>query len=148
MNMKKIILTAAIAMFAFGVTFAQKRGKDGIGRNQKLTVEQRAQKTTDELDKKVVLTADQKTKVYQIELNKYNKAKDLMAKNSDRKENMAQMRELNKASKKELQELLTSDQKTKFKDLKSKKDEKPMHKGKKEKMKDKTPLISKPAEQN
>ena len=146
--MKKIILTAVIATFALGVTFAQKKNRDEAGRNQKLTVEQRAQKTTDELDKKVTLSADQKTKVYQVELNKFTKAKDLMEKSSDRKENMTQMQELNKTSKKELQQLLTSEQKIKFKDLRSKRDEKSMRKGRKGKMDDKTPLVSKPIEQN
>lgn len=143
--MKKIILTAAIALLGLGTTFAQTANTNNHHKKGTQTVEQRAQKATDQLDKRVILTADQKTKVYQIELNKFNKAKDMMAKNTDKKANKSEREELNKTSKKEVEALLTIEQKKNFKDWKAE-----QHKGemKKHQKNQSAPLVSKPASQN
>ncbi len=144
--MKKIILTAVIAFLGLGATFAQttstSRQKKG-----KYTVEQRAQKATDELDQKVALTADQKTKVYQIELNKFNKAKDMMSKSTDKKADKSQFKEMNEASKKELHTVLTTEQKAKLKDWKTENKDK-MARHNKHQKDQSAPLVSKPASQN
>ena len=117
--MKKIMFTVVIAILGIGATFAQTPTNPKSQKNAKYTAEQRAQKATDELNNKVMLTADQKTKVYQLELSKYNKSKDLMTQNLDKEAKKSQLREINKASNKEMYGVLTSDQQAKLKEMKN-----------------------------
>lgn len=69
--MKKLILSAILLISMGTVAMAQNNDK----KVQK-TPEERAQKATDMLDKKLSLTADQKSKIYALNLEDMKKAKD------------------------------------------------------------------------
>lgn len=146
--MKKLILTATLAIMGLGAVFAQSKDTNNQLKKGKYTVEQRAQKATDELDKKVMLTADQKTKVYQLELSKFNKSKDLMSQNIDKEAKKSQYKEMNKASKKELYGILTNDQQTKLKEIKAAKQSKMEGKHKRHNKDKSTPMVSNPPAQD
>ena len=76
--MKKLILLFAV-LLAANSTFAQDEAKKGKGKG-KLPVEQRAQRSVDKLDKAVTLTAEQKTKVYDLSLTRATKHDEIKAK--------------------------------------------------------------------
>ncbi|HMI01184.1 MAG TPA: hypothetical protein VK541_01805 [Pedobacter sp.] len=70
--MRKLIFTAILFISMGTMAFAQ---QDSTKRARK-TPEERAQLFTDGLDKKLSLTAEQKTKIYAINLDGIKKAKD------------------------------------------------------------------------
>ncbi|MGY3052323.1 protein CpxP [Pedobacter sp. UYEF25] len=146
--MKNIMLTAVLAMVGFGGAFAQTSIDNKSPKSAKYTIEQRAQKATDELDKKLMLTPDQKAKIYQVELSKLNKSKDLMTQNLDKEVKKSQLKEMNKASKKAMYGVLTSDQQKKLKEIKSERKEKMAGKHKRGIKNKSTPLVSNPSAQN
>lgn len=141
--MKKIMLIAALAVMGLGTVSAQTIN-NSHPRKAKYTPEQRAQKATDKLDHELMLTADQKTKVYQLELNKFNKSKDLMSQNLDKEARKTQFKEMDKASKKELYDVFTNDQKAKLKEMKAEKKGKMEGRNKKNKMSHSAPMVSNP----
>ncbi|MET4080150.1 protein CpxP [Pedobacter sp. UYP30] len=145
--MKKLMLTAALTIMGLGAVFAQTTTNTKLQKKAKYTAEQRAQKATDKLDKKVMLTADQKTKVYQLELSKFNKSKDLTAQNLDKEAKKSQFKKMDKASNKELYGVLTSDQQTKLKEMKTERKDKMAGKHKKGNKDHSAPMVSNPPAQ-
>ncbi|MBC7417187.1 MAG: hypothetical protein H7325_03425 [Pedobacter sp.] len=145
--MKKIMFTVVIVMMGIGATFAQTSTNPKSSKKAKYTAEQRAQKATDELNKKVMLTADQKTKVYQLELSKFNKSKELMTQNLDKEAKRSQFREINKASSKEMYGVLTSDQQAKLKAMRNGKKERMAGKHKRSSRNQASPVVSDPPSQ-
>ena len=149
--MKKLILTIAIAVMGFTAVFAQdstKRVRREI--MPKLTAEQRAEKATGMMDKKLSLTSDQKKKVYAIELDRAKKmdayrSEDRSAMKGKMKERKADMDK----SKADLEGVLNTDQKTKLDAFRSEAKEKTgkmrkcMGKGRS----DKAPVVSNPPTQ-
>ena len=121
--MKKILLTLAIVAAGFTATYAQHPDKP------KFTPEQKAQKSTEHLQKELALTADQKQKVYAIELDKFKQTEAWHKKDHDAKK---AMHDQHKAFKDEtdtkLSKVLNADQKKKLDALHAeKKDKKGSH---------------------
>lgn len=125
--MKKIFLTFAIALMGFTATYAQQSKK------QQLTPEQRAEKSTAKLEKELSLTADQKQKVYAIELNKFKQNQEWHQKakaERDQKKDMA-MKGM-KENREQLNKVLTAEQQSKLETIhKEKKGSRHGMKGKK-----------------
>ncbi|WP_145854327.1 hypothetical protein [Pedobacter suwonensis] len=113
--MKKAILTVAIAVMGLTATFAQDTTKHARRAMPKMTAEQRAEKVTSRLEKQLNLTADQKSKIYAIELEN---AKKLEAwRSADKGDMKGKMKERKAAmdeQKSKIDAVLTADQKTKM----------------------------------
>jgi len=126
--MKKLFLTLAIAVIGFTASYAQSTAKE------KLTPAQKAEKTTAKLQKELALTADQKQKIYAIELDKATKSEEWHKKAKETKKAMKDQHEAAKdASDAQIEKVLNADQKKKLTALKAEKKEK--SKDKKEKHK-------------
>lgn len=127
--MKRIVLTLAIALIGLTSSYAQTAGK------QKMTAEQKAEKSTAKLEKTLTLNADQKQKVYAIELDKYKQSEAWHKESSaDRKANKDQHIASKKETDTKIDQVLTPDQKKKLEDLRTAKkarmqDKKDHHKG-------------------
>ncbi|WP_133248498.1 hypothetical protein [Pedobacter yonginense] len=148
--MKKAILTIAIAVMGFTAAFAQDTTKRARREMPKMTAEQRAEKATAGMEKRLGLTADQKTKVYQVELDRAKKMDAMRTGNpADMKSKRGEMKASMDKAKADLDNILTAEQKTKMETLRAEqrekmKDRKPgMGRGKK----DKTPVVSNPPSQ-
>ncbi|WP_208646835.1 hypothetical protein [Pedobacter jejuensis] len=148
--MKKLILTMAIAVMGFTAAFAQDSTKRARRPMANLTAEQRAEKATGMMDKKLSLTADQKQKVYAIELDRAKKAdafrtEDRAAMKGKMKDRKAEMEK----SKAELDNILTAEQKTKLDAFRAEAKEKggQMRKGMGRGKRDKAPVVSNPPAQ-
>jgi len=129
--MKKAILTIAIAVMGFTAVFAQDTTRKARREMPKLTAEQRAEKATAGMEKRLGLTADQKTKVYQIELDRAKKMDAMRTGNpADMKAKRGEMKASMDKTKADLDNILTPEQKTKMEALRSEA---------KEKMKDRKP---------
>lgn len=148
--MKKAILTIAIAVMGLTAAFAQdttKRAKRAI---PKMTAEQRAEKVTSRLETQLSLTADQKTKIYAIELEN---AKKMEAwRSSDHGDMKGKMKERKVAldeQKAKIDGILTAEQKTKMDAFRAEAKEKgeKMRKGMGRGKKDKAPVVSNPPAQ-
>jgi len=112
--MKKIMLTLAIAVTAFTASYAQK------GDKVKATPEQRAERTTAQLQTKLGLTEAQKEKVYKIEVEKQKKQEAWSQKQREEMKDKMQARKADmKESEEKLQKVLTDDQKAKYEALKT-----------------------------
>ena len=112
--MKRIVLTLAIAFIGLTASYAQTQGK------QKMTPEQKAEKSTAKLEKELSLTADQKQKIYTVELDKYKKNEELHKQTSaDRKAKKDQHVASKKETDAKIDKVLTSDQKKKLEDLRT-----------------------------
>jgi len=129
--MKKLLVVFAL-VFAVSSINAQENGKgkkEGKGRP---TPEQRAQKSVDNLDKTVTLTAEQKPKVYDLALARAKKVDVIREANKGKKtpEEKEAMKKEIKAAHKEYRDgvklILTQEQKDK---LKAKAKEKRAEKG-------------------
>ena len=145
--MKKVILTIAIAVMGFTAVFAQDSTKRKLDM-QKYTPEQRAERSTAMLDKKLSLTADQKTKIYQISLDRAKKMQEMYVAGKDGgKGKGKQMKADMDASNTQIEMVLTPEQKTKYDDMKQQMKGK-MRDGGKGKMdkgqKDMKPVVSNP----
>ncbi|MES2458326.1 MAG: hypothetical protein V4594_22400 [Bacteroidota bacterium] len=68
--MKRIILTIFLCAGLFSASFAQKKEAKA-----KKTPQEKAQQATDELNKKLSLTPEQKSKIYAINLTGFSKTK-------------------------------------------------------------------------
>jgi protein CpxP len=149
--MKKLILTMAIAAMGFTATFAQDTTKRVRKQMPKLTIEQRAEKATASIDKKLNFTADQKAKFYQLQLDRAKKFEALKtADDAKKKDRFKTFKAESEAYNKEVDAILTPEQKTKFEAMKAEmknkfKDGK--HGGMRRGGKDKAPLISNPPKQ-
>lgn len=122
--MKKLFLTLAIAVMGLTASYAQT-----AAHKDKATPAQKAEKSTEKLQKELSLTADQKKKVYAVELDKFQKAETLHKSSHEAK---AAHKEKQKAIKKEteakLDNILNAEQKKKLNAIhaekKAKKDKK------------------------
>lgn len=108
--MKKLFLTLAIAVMGLTASHAQT-----AAHKEKATPAEKAEKSTEKLQKELSLSADQKTKVYAIELDKFQKAETLHKSIHEAK---ADHKEKQKAIKKEteakLDHILNPEQKKKL----------------------------------
>lgn len=145
--MKRAILTVAIAVMGFTAAFAQDTTRKARREMPKMTAEQRAEKATASMEKKLSLTADQKTKVYQVELDRAKKMDALRTGNpADMKAKRGEMKASMDKSKADLDNILTPEQKTKMETIRAEqkekmKDRKPgMGRGRQ----DKAPVVSNP----
>lgn len=112
--MKRIVLTLAIALIGLTSSYAQTAGK------QKMTAEQKAEKSTAKLEKTLTLNADQKQKVYAIELDKYKQSEAWHKESSaDRKAKKDQHIASKKETDTKIDQVLTPDQKKKLEDLRA-----------------------------
>lgn len=148
--MKKLILTMAIAVMGFTAVFAQDSTKRAKRPMANLTVEQRAEKATGMMEKKLNLTAEQKQKVYAIELDRAKKmdafrTEDRAAMKGKMKERKADLEK----SKADLDKILTADQKIKLDAFRAEAKEKggKMRKGMGRGKQDKAPVVSNPPAQ-
>lgn len=148
--MKKAILTVAIAVMGITAAFAQDSTKRVRRVMPKLTAEQRAEKATSRLDQDLKLSADQKTKIYAIELDKAKKMETFRAADREaRKEKMKAGKAEMDAQKAKIDAILTKDQKAKMETLKAERKEKGdrMRKGMGKGKRDKAPVVSNPPAQ-
>lgn len=123
--MKKIILTVALAVTALTASYAQKHDK------VQLTPEQKAEKVTANLKTKLALSDEQKTKVYQIEVDRMKKAEEWKKANHEVMKSKADERKaFMKANDEKLEKILTTDQKKTYEAMRAqKKSEMKDHKG-------------------
>lgn len=118
--MKKLLVLLAM-VFAVGTIGAQEEAKGKKPAKVKLTAEQRAQKSVDNLDKSVTLTPDQKTQVYDLALTRAKKVDAIREANKGKKthEEREAMKKEIKAAHKEyrtaVKAILTQEQKDKLK---------------------------------
>ncbi len=141
----------AIAVMGFTAVFAQDSTKRQRRPMPKLSAEQRAEKSTGMMEKKLNLTADQKQKVYAIELDRAKKmdayrSEDRAAIKGKMKERKADLEK----SRADLDKILTADQKTKLDAFRAEAKEKgdKMRKNGMRRAKDKAPVVSNPPAQN
>lgn len=148
--MKKAILTIAIAVMGFTAAFAQDTTKRVRRQMPKMTAEQRAEKATARLEKELSLTADQKTKIYAVELENAKKVETWRsADQGDMKGKMKERKEAVQAQKAKIDGILTAEQKTKMEAMRSEAREKGdrMRKGMGKGKRDKAPVVSNPPTQ-
>lgn len=148
--MKKAILTIAIAVMGLTGAFAQDTTKRARRAMPKMTAEQRAEKVTAKLEKELSLTADQKTKIYAVELEN---AKKMDAwRSADKGDMKGKMKERKAAideQKAKIDGILTAEQKTKMDAFRAEAKEKgdKMRRGMGRGKKDKAPVVSNPPAQ-
>ncbi|MGY4386580.1 protein CpxP [Pedobacter sp. UYP24] len=120
--MRKLILTAAVFIGMGTMAFAQKAEK------QHKTPEEKAQHATDVLDKKLSLTADQKSKVYALNLAEIKKIKATHVKGE--KKDPAVMKAAFDERDSKINSILNDKQRVTYKAFRDKKQqEKKAHKG-------------------
>lgn len=111
--MKRTMLAFAVAL-TFFVASAQNEHKMPKDKPE-LTPEQRAQKETDRMDKTVGLSAEQKTKVYDLSLEKAKKAATLhekmKAKEDEKEVYRSEMKSIREDYKKNIDAILSPEQK-------------------------------------
>ncbi len=113
--MKKAILTIAIAVMGFTAAFAQDSTRRPRKQMPKLTAEQRAEKTAARLEKELNLTADQKKKIYAVELENAKKMETWRkADQGDRKGKMEERKADLDKQRGKIDGILTAEQKTKM----------------------------------
>jgi len=130
--MKKAILTIAIAVMGFTAAFAQDSTRRPRKQMPKLTAEQRAEKTTARLEKELNLTADQKKKIYAVELENAKKLETWRkADQGDRKGKMEERKADLDKQRGKIDGILTAEQKTKMEAFRAEAREKggKMHRG-------------------
>ena len=149
--MKKAILTIAIAVMGLTAAFAQDTTKRVRRAMPKMTAEQRAEKVTARLEKQLSLTADQKTKIYAIELENAKKMEAWRsADQGDMKGKMKERKAAFDEQKAKIDGILTAEQKTKMDAFRAEAKEKgeKMRKGMGGRgKKDKAPVVSNPPAQ-
>jgi uncharacterized membrane protein len=107
--MRKLILSIVLFVALAGTTFAQKK-----------TVEERATAATEKMEKDLALTADQKTKVYTANLERFKTQDEMRAALPEgEKLTPEQIRPINQKYSKVLKETLTDEQKAKMEEMKA-----------------------------
>ncbi|MFP5079545.1 hypothetical protein [Pedobacter sp. JCM 36344] len=114
--MKKLILSAILFISMGTVAMSQTDNK----KVQK-TPEERAQRSTDMLDKKLSLTADQKTKIYALNLAEMNKMKEKHVKGEKR--DMTAMKAAMEERDTKINNILDKKQRSSYKEWKEKRRE-------------------------
>ena len=103
--MKKLIYTVAFVVIGFTASYAQKPNREN------LTPEQRAEKAATAMQQKLNLSAEQKSKVQQLELERIQKAEDWRKNDQGAmKAKMEERRAYMKASKEKMDAILTPEQ--------------------------------------
>ena len=122
---KAILITACLFSFTTIITAQETASKPGTEKKGRETPEQRAQKQLNEISKELVLTEDQKPKVYTLVLDKVKKVDDLKMKYKSGEDNSVRDKEI-KVVKKEFHEkvkaLLTPEQLEKAKAIQKEKE--------------------------
>ncbi|WP_139377380.1 EMC3/TMCO1 family protein [Daejeonella lutea] len=128
--MKKLMITAALVVTIASLGYSQERPERPRGegdrkarvegqQRQPRTPEQRAQMATDALEKKLGLTAEQKTKVYALNLERAEKMEKTMKSEREfRKDQMEKHKSLMEESDKKLSKILTDEQRKSYEDMK------------------------------
>jgi Spy/CpxP family protein refolding chaperone len=128
--MKKLFFTATLFLGLTTLGFSQE-----IQRRGKLTPEERAQKKTELLSKKLSLSKEQQDKVYAINLQEAKKIKEFRSEASkERTENMDERKAFFKENEDRLEQVLNAEQKKIYEQMK---------KERLEKMKDRNPHFQK-----
>ena len=135
--MKKTVILMVLTLFSISTIYAQSKGKNGQYDPNKLTPEQKADKITEALTKKLILTDEQKPKVREFTLSKINKnieIRQTFKADADKAKRKAAYEAANKAYEGQMKTVLTVAQykkwiaarnKAKAKAKKAKKDGKP-----------------------
>lgn len=108
--MKKLLYTLAFVVTGFTASYAQKTGKENA--RVPIAPEARAERAADAMQKKLNLSADQKSKVKQIELDRIKKSNEW--RETDRaamKNKMEERKTFMKANRDKMDAVLTADQK-------------------------------------
>ena len=107
--MRKAFYTVALVVMGITASYAQRPGKPG---RENQTSEQRAEKAATAMQQKLSLTADQKQKIQQIELDRIKKNEE-WRKNDEgaMKGKMEERKAYNKATQDKIDGVLTADQK-------------------------------------
>lgn len=107
--MKKLLYTLAFVVTGFTASYAQKTGKEN-GRAP-IAPEARAERAADALQKKLNLSADQRSKVKQIELDRIKKSNEWREKDrAAMKNKMEERKTFMKANRDKIDGILTADQ--------------------------------------
>ena len=126
--MRVLIITTAILIGVFTSGYSQTEKK------QKRTAEERANHMTELLEKKLNLTADQRAKVYDLQLNQTKKIEKMRAERSEEmKDRMEKHKEMIADNDKKLEKILNADQIKNYRESKAHQREraKKHHQGKK-----------------
>ncbi|MEJ7692483.1 hypothetical protein [Daejeonella sp.] len=128
--MKKLVITAAFVASLITLGYSQDKPnttrKEGAkterpdgDQRQARTPEQRAQMSTNALEKKLALTADQKTKIYALNLERAEKLeKTMKTDNAERKAQMQRNKALMEDTDKKINQILTSEQQKAYVEMK------------------------------
>jgi hypothetical protein len=120
--MKDFMIAAIAVMALFTSTYTYAQQKAGKPTKEKLTIEQRAQKNVEEIDKIVSLTTDQKAKVKELATVRITKADAIREKykgQADKKEEMQkELMPVRKEFKEGLKSILSKDQLLKLREAK------------------------------
>ncbi len=85
---------------------------------QKKTPEERAERFSGRLSDELNLSAEQKSKVYDIMLSHCTKADEIRAAETDKESRKSQIKSLRKSTDSQIQSILSEEQKMKFNELK------------------------------
>ncbi|MGB4774406.1 MAG: hypothetical protein WBP45_04485 [Daejeonella sp.] len=110
--MKKLMITTALLCGLLTVGYTQ-----DLKEKHKKNPEERAQLMTASLEKKLNLTSDQKSKIYEINLDRAKKMDDLNE--TYRKEKIEKRKKLMEGHDKKLNKVLTSDQQKSYEEFKA-----------------------------
>lgn len=105
--MRKItLLTTLFVLFLSVASYAQDRGS-----RERMSSEERAKKTVEQLNKELTLTAKQQSELETFYKTSYKKRQDIMSKNRDNRDAMReQMKKSQQENEAELKKVLTADQ--------------------------------------
>lgn len=115
---KNIIYSLLLSIFlGTGLTFAQGRGAQ---MDQKLSPEQKAAKVSDRLEKSLGLSAEQKTKVHDLTLEKINLTREARAKDAKDKKSLGEsFKSIRRDYDAGMKEVLTDEQEVKWEQIKA-----------------------------
>jgi periplasmic protein CpxP/Spy len=115
--MKKLIIAAVLCIGFAGSGFAQEMNKE----KEVKTPEERAKMMTEMMDKKLALTPDQKSKVYDLNLERANKMERMRAADQkERTKKLEEHKELMLESDKKMQRILNDTQRKTYDEMKAK----------------------------
>jgi len=124
--MKKILITAGLLIGLVSTGYSQdtpqRKGHEaGQNHREMKSPEERAKMSTDVLEKKLNLTAEQKEKVYALQLERANKMQKIQeADAASRKIQMEKRKELMDDSEKKMNKILTEEQQKTLEEMKTK----------------------------
>lgn len=133
--MKKIMITVALVASLIIVGFAQEKKersrteRHGSERTheqrQPITPQERAKRSTDALEKKLNLSADQKTKVFALNLERAERIDKMMISDREfRKSQMEKQRSYMEETDKKLNKILSAEQQKSYEEMKKQSREK------------------------